>query len=71
MCFPIFWGTPTNEALAPAWKAAQKAYIGPVTFRHPVAQNVETPTPRWNGKGSYWENHVKGHVTPFLRIFLR
>lgn len=38
------------QALAPAWKAAQKAYIGPVTFRqiechdqnwNPVPENTE------------------------------
>eukprot|EP00438_Fugacium_kawagutii_P013151 Skav233655 [mRNA] locus=scaffold2779:967242:974745:- [translate_table: standard] len=38
------------QAMAPAWKAAQKAYVGPVTFRqiecndknwNPVPENVD------------------------------
>lgn len=56
-----------HEALAPAWKAAQKAYIGPVTFRHPVKH---VTTPAVSGKDHNGEP-CQGTCKPFQDFWYR
>ena len=57
------------QAMAPAWKAAQKAYIGPVTFRGPDAEDEQVESKLWTVPVEYDEathghtkhNHIASH----------